>query len=162
MFKLVKIFIFFSLFFIPLSCEDDQICIEQLSLKFKAEIKPLNPSSIFTIDTIKITDITGLNNVEVFSGNSISEFQALLPQNLTTVIYKIDLTFLSTDPLQPKAPMSEVLTINYNSNNTFVSKACGFKTSYNNLSYSVGGLLTINDSKTEINNKNETHLNLQF
>jgi hypothetical protein len=141
-------------------CEDDEICIEALSSRLHVEIKPALSTSVFGINSVAVAETNG-SDIEVVAGSPTS-FKVLLPLQKTTATFKIDLLFASTDPNQTKSPITEFLTINYTTKNQYISKACGFKTKYENLNYTTTGELLVNEPKTTINNENETHLTLQY
>ena len=158
-----KIFqlLFLSCFLIFQGCEDDEICIESLSSRLNVSISAQDSNSVFSINNLVVTETTDAATIELLNENA-SSFKVLLPEDKITATYKIDVSFSSSDPLQTKAPITETLTVSYNASNEYVSKACGFKTKFENINYSTTGTLTINSPKNTINNETETHLILQY
>ena len=114
----------FTLFLI--GCEPDDICLAetpgtpQIILTFFDKTNPEIKK--------KVTDlqIKGVDNERIaYSGTSDSIAIALKTASLTT-------SFIFTTTTS-NTSYSDTLTLNYDSHDIFISRACGFKTTYSNL-----------------------------
>ncbi len=161
--KIVLLLFVFSL----LGCEKDDICDENtattplLVLEF---FDIANPTIAKSVSTLKIT-ADGLSEFGTFTG--VSKIQ--LPLNTVADFTKYKLTLNSGTV----SANTDYLQFNYVRNETFVSRACGFKTTYT-LNTADGMVLTdeipadvtwiksYTVLTSNIESSNETHIKIFF
>jgi len=163
------------------SCEKDDICdantvtTPRLVLTFY-DIN--NPSVLKNVNQLKVVG-EGMTEGIVFSATAIGDSKYVTNANTISLPLKVDQD-VSTYTLifnygnsNPNVVFTDKIQINYSRINSFVSRACGFKTNFilrpNNPiihtavpSTSGKWIQYISVEKTNIENENETHLKLFF
>lgn len=161
-----KIFLLLVLFSL-LGCEKDDICDENTTTTpllvlefFRAD----NPTIAQNVTSLKI-NAEGLSTFNTFSGVSKIELPLNTAADLTK--YKLTLNSGATNA------NTDYLQFNYARNEVFVSRACGFKTTYT--LNATGGVVRTDETPADttwitsytiltsnIENSNETHIKILF
>ncbi|MBP6040271.1 MAG: hypothetical protein KA509_00540 [Flavobacterium sp.] len=170
---------FVSIFFS--SCEKDDICdantitTPRLVLTF---YDSNNPSVLKNVNQLKVVG-EGMTEGIVFSPTAIGDSKYVTNASTISLPLKVDqdvttyhLTFNSGNS-NAAVVFTDKIRINYTRKNTFVSRACGYKTTFDlqpsnpiihtaTPSSSAKWIQYISVEKTNIENENETHLKLFF
>jgi hypothetical protein len=163
------------------SCEKDDICdantitTPRLVLSFY-DIN--NPSVLKNVNQLKVVG-EGMAEAVVFSPTAIGDSKYVTNASTISLPLKVDqdvstytLIFNSGNS-NPALVFTDKIQINYSRINSFVSRACGFKTNFslrpiNPITHtavpSTSGkwIQYISVEKTNIDNENETHIKLFF
>ncbi|MBQ0788791.1 MAG: hypothetical protein KBT69_14930 [Oceanihabitans sp.] len=132
-----------------LSCEKDDICSDETSTTARLFIEFYNSSNTENLKNVTKFRVQGVGNDDVLSGyNIVTASSVYLPlkttENTTQYIlynnYEID-----TDDVVTGNP--DTITVSYNTKLEYVSKACGYKTVFENVTISV-----VDDGDKWINN----------
>lgn len=127
----IKFLIPFCLLFALISCEDDDICVgngtPNLTVVFRNSLNTANLK-----DTLSIYS----------SLNENFENQDTIFEKIFTDSIKLQLNGLNTNQTYFKIKRrsnanSDILSVGYNPESEYVSKACGFRIVYKNLEYSI-------------------------
>lgn len=168
-----KIFILLLLVFSFSGCEKDDICDPTTSTTPRIILEFYDnalQTTLKNVSNLKVTGVGLTDSLKVFNGVSKIELPLKISDGLTnTTSYNLVLN--STIPASIN---NDVITFNYSKNTVYVSRACGFKTTFN----LVPGLtaFTFNDAATLdgewikgfdivtrlINNENEIHIKIYF
>ena len=161
-----KILLFVAFFFS--SCEKDDICNEDTTPRLIIEFYDIaNPANTKNVSSLKVTGVGQSIPLKTYSGVSKIE----LPLNISTTSTKYSL--IANSSISSLIPNEDFLEFNYVHQNIYVSRACGYKTTFD-LNTSEGVLLTdaasadllwiqdINIRTTNIDNENETHIKIYF
>lgn len=117
-------------FFAVLSCEEDDICIGEgtpnLTVVFRNNLGNENLKDTLTIEFDRFPDFPDPDTIY---------------RKVFTDSVKLPLAGLNTDKAYYRIkrrsnPVKDVLTVDYESKTEYVSKACGFRLVYRDLSYS--------------------------
>lgn len=164
--KLVSLLLVFT--FGLSSCEKDDICDANT---------PTTPRMVITFYDNndpsvqrKISNLTAVGEgMDVATGLSfagVSTISLPLKVNDTITTYKLTYNAASTVPADRNA---DVLTINYTTQNVYVSRACGFKTIFNVKSVNrtdpdgdTVWMSTVQLINPNIDSENETHVEVYF
>ena len=149
-------------------CEKDDICSEDTTPRIVLEFYDIaNPANTKNVSGLKVTSVGQSSPYKTFTGVSKIE----LPLNITSNTTKYSLINNSTS--STLIPNEDFLEFNYTKQNIYVSRACGYKTTFE-LNTTDGVLLTdattpdllwiqdINIQTTNIDNENETHIKIYF
>ncbi|MDO7136674.1 DUF6452 family protein [Algibacter lectus] len=178
-FKILFIPIMILIVGITISCERDDIC---------PAITPTTPNLI--IDLLDYTDedssknvfklvVIGVDNDEVLSGYEIvTSNQLVLPLKTTdnTTQYALINNYIlddndtpddDTDDFLSDESNIDIITINYSRTEVFVSRACGYKTIYENVTVQIESdednwiesIQPLNSNQS-VEDETETHFNL--
>jgi len=163
-----KILILLFLTIIFSGCEKDDICSEDTTPRIVLEFYDIaNPANTKNVSGLKVTGVGQSTAYKTFTGVSKIE----LPLNITTNTTKFSL--LNNSNSSTLIPNEDFLEFNYSKQNIFVSRACGYKTTFD-LNATDGVVLTdattpdllwIQDiiiQNTNIDNENETHIKIYF
>lgn len=140
--KIIPILLITSMLCYVSSCEKDDICVEGdtplLVLGFfdaEDTTEALEVSSI----RIKNIDIDSILENDSFSDRSDSGDSLNIPlrSNATSVMYEIISDSEDDDDTEVETGNRDTLTITYTTDESFISRACGFITIYNDLSVSL-------------------------
>ncbi len=144
-----KIFGFLFLLIIVISaCEKDDFCIQN----------PVTPKLILRFyDATDISNTKTADELYVWSGTKDSIFENIstdslvIPLNTTTnqTIYNLS-----------KDNVVEQFTIDYTTENEYVSRSCGYRIIFNNVSFSSNNswITEITQVETTIDNQNAAHV----
>jgi Family of unknown function (DUF6452) len=153
------------------ACEKDDICdtkTTETTPKLVVEFYDIiNPTILKTVTNLTLDTENVKDSIKLTSGNRI-----LVPLNINTnsVTYK----FIQNGGTKTTSDdNTDIITINYTTKNTFVSRACGYKTTF--VLNEVNGIMltdaTPNDNlwmretvikTTKIENENEIHVKILF
>ena len=149
-------------------CEKDDICSEDTTPRLIIEFYDIaNPANTKNVTGLKVTGVGQTNPLKTYNGVSKIE----LPLNISTTTTKYSLVLNSAN--SPLIPNEDFLEFNYAHQNIYVSRACGYKTTFD-LNATDGVILTdavipdlpwiqdINIQTTNIDNENETHIKIYF
>jgi len=118
-------------------CEKDDICVDGdaplLIIRFYDQANPENTKEV---TTLRVVGVGQASTVNTFADRSTADSLAipLRPGSLSTTFVLIS---NSKDVDELEAGNSDTLTFNHETNEVFVSRACGFIASYENLSTSL-------------------------
>ena len=148
------------------SCEKDDICTEETTPRLILEFYDIsNPSNLKTVLNLKIKGVGLTDDLGTYNG--VSKIQLPLKIDGTTTKYSLILNSLDTTPNE------DFLEFNYTTQNVYVSRACGYKTTFT-LNSPNGVIKTdaaipdsfwiqdINIQTTNITTENETHIKIYF
>jgi hypothetical protein len=174
---ILLVVILLSVFFS--GCEKDDICdaatitTPRLVLTFY-DIN--NPSVVKNVSQLKVVG-EGMTDGIIFSPNAVGNAKYLTSGSTISIPLKVDqdvttynLTFNSGNT-NPALVFTDKIQINYTRTNVFVSRACGYKTTFtlrptNSIIHSSLSsnkwIRFISVDKTTIVNENETHIKLFF
>lgn len=153
------IILLFTLYLL-VSCEIDNICIDQttphLIIRFYDKS---NTANFKKVTNLKLTFENSLN--EIVQVDAISTTDSIsLPLNVDLDYTKI---YLAKNVNETSDGVQDEFQVNYNRDEVFVSRSCGFKTIYTNVSITD---VTNNWAEniaiihTSIEKENEAHLNI--
>ena len=147
-------------------CEKDDICTEETTPRLVLEFYDIsNPSNLKTVLNLKIKGVGLTDDLGTYNG--VSKIQLPLKIDGTTTKYSLILNSLDTTPNE------DFLEFNYTTQNVYVSRACGYKTTFT-LNSPNGVIKTdaaipdsfwiqdINIQTTNITTENETHIKIYF
>jgi len=164
--KKILVLLFISI--IISGCEKDDICNEDTTPRLIIEFYDIaNPANAKNVSGLKVTGVGQSTPLKTYTGVSKIE----LPLNITTTTTKYSLIANSTS--STLIPNEDFLEFNYTHQNIYVSRACGYKTTFD-LNTTDGVILTdavspdlpwiqdINIQTINIDNENETHIKIYF
>jgi len=144
------------------SCEKDDICIDavtpHLIIRFYDKTVPTNTKAATNLK-VEVEN----SNSELIQINTTATTDSIaLPLNVDLNLTKIRLTKNVTDS---SAGILNSFTLNYESEEVFVSRSCGYKTVYHNLNVSdeiisSDWIQNINLATTDVENENQAHINI--
>jgi len=157
--KFILIFFIFLSFY---SCQKDDICIDPITPNLIIRFYDFADNSI-----LKKADNLQIKNIDIdsiYSNNLASTDSVAIPLNINKDITKYVLTINSIDSILTN---SDTITISYTRKPTFVSRSCGFKTVFNDVSISltadnnnwIKNISTI-DSILNITNETKAHVKI--
>ena len=146
-----KVILIFLLIITTTSCQDE-FCLDNTTpnLIIRFYNKDTNTDTK-SIDLIALAD--GLDTL--FDGSAIDSLYIPLDTNSTSVTYH----FSILDSLDS----NETMVINYSVEDIYVSKACGFKSTFKNFTYTITNNDWLSDSaqiETDIINENQAHVKI--
>lgn len=147
-------------------CEKDDICTEETTPRLIVEFFDIsNPSNVKTVLNLKIKGVGQTDDLGTFTGVS----KIALPLKMDGISTKYSLILNSTGT----TPNEDFLEFDYTTQNIYVSRACGYKTTFT-LNTPNGVVKTdavvpdsfwiqdINVQTTNITTENETHIKIYF
>ena len=156
------------------SCEKDDICDANTITTPRLIIDFYDNLTFGTIPTTKAVTNLGISSVG-FSNvilNAVTKIQ--VPLKVTDDVTAFTFTLNAGATVAP-LPQSDQLQFNCTRKNVFISRACGYKTTFTLNSVSLNGTIvtatnTITSTwiqkiqviQTNINNENETHIKIYF
>lgn len=167
-----KIFLLLLFIILFTACEKDDICDATTNTTPRLVIEFYDNLTIGTIPTTKninnllIVD-QGTTNAILFNGVSKIRVPLKVDNDITGYRFIINYDAAST------TPVFDDLQFNCNRNNIFVSRACGFKTTFTLATVLLNSVVLTPTSsgswiqkiqviQTNINNENETHIKIYF
>jgi hypothetical protein len=144
------------------SCEKDDICIDEttphLVIRFYDKT---STSTVKAVTNLKV-EVENSNDEFVQIGNTASLDSIVLPLNVDFDLTKIRLT---KNFSETSAGIVNAFTLNYNREEVFVSRSCGYKTIYRNVNKSDENLSSdwiqnINLLFPDIDNENQAHITI--
>ncbi len=158
--KKIIIFLFLTFVFLT-ACEKDDFCSDNpvtpsLIIRFfdddnRATTKDARRLSVWAEGKDTLTQFTSVNTDSI-----------IIPLNSidTTTVYNFKINVGGNNPIDQIAKF----TVNYTTEEEFVSRSCGFKVNFNNLSFSASENSWIKDftpeTLTTINNQNAAHVQI--
>ena len=153
------------------NCEKDDLCAETTPTTPQVVIKfydALNPDVLKSITNLQFYEVDDLDNAigDTLSENAVSEIKIPLKtmQNSTTVRFKLILNGSDTDTAND---ITDFIRFNYTKEDIYVSRACGYKTTFelnatNGFEKTtnwiqVGGIVNYS-----ITDENEAHVKIYF
>lgn len=144
--KIIPILLIASLLFYVSSCEKDDICVDGdtpllivgfYNVEDTAAFKRVENIRIRNIDIDSIISSDSYDGA--FSDRSNIADSVLVPlrSNAVTTMYQIISNSADDDETNLETGNIDTLTISYELEEAFISRACGFVTNYNNISVSV-------------------------
>lgn len=161
-----KILSLLLMVFVFSSCEKDDICADETTPKLVIEFFDIsNPSNTKNILNLKVQEVGQTDAYNTFSGKSKIE----IPLKISNTTTKYSFVLNSSDAANLN---EDFLEFNYTTQNVYVSRACGYKTTFelNNtnsgLIYSEGNdnrwMQNVVKVTNSITTQNETHLKIYF
>ena len=151
------------------SCEKDDICTEETTPQLILEFYDIsNPANLRTVLNLKVREVG--QTVDLGTFNGVSKIK--LPLKIADTTTKYSFILNSTGTTVP--PNEDFLQFNYTTQNLFVSRACGYKTTFtlDNAPNSVVKtdaatpdsfwIQDINIQTNSITTENETHIKIYF
>lgn len=142
----------FTTFVTLYSCQDE-FCSDattpQLIIRFHDKDTIANKKEIQLITWI------GLDTLEQYTGNTTDSI--VIPLNTVDTSVTYNLSILDS------IDSEETLTVNYTVEDVFVSKSCGFKSVFNNVTFTSTNnnwLNSIEQISTKITNENQVHVQI--
>ncbi len=151
------IFVFISI--VTLSCQDE-FCLEPTTPNLI--VRFINKDTITQTKRINLR-VETLNQELLFANFSGDSLVLPLNTNNTNTAYTLSIVTIPEDPNEDIIFDSEELTINYETEDVFVSKSCGYKSIFNNVNISTtnNSWLSKATSSTEnISNQNQAHVQI--
>lgn len=133
----------FTLLFLVGSCEKDDICAATTPTTPRLIIgfyDAADPETKKAVPNLRILGVRDEGDTLVSSADRTSRDSILLPlrtQDMATS-YKLIINSADDETTMEETGNTDVLIINYTPNDVFISRACGFKTTYNLISFEVG------------------------
>ncbi|MFN3754889.1 DUF6452 family protein [Flavobacterium sp.] len=167
-----KIFLLFLLAISFSACEKDDICIDEttprLVLEFYDDASPANTKNV---TGLKIKGEGAIGDLVLGTFSGVSKIYLPLKTNDDITKYSLILNSASTNPLVIN---EDFLQFNYTRENFYVSRACGYKTIFELLSFPAGVIQTEPETPdlpwirsysiqtTNIETENEVHIKIYF
>jgi len=157
-----KLLLIFVLFLSLLACEKDDICIDPITPNLIIRLYDVADGT--TIKSVANLQIKNIDQDSIFNNNITSADSITIPLNInqdsTTYVFTIN-----TDDVA--LANSDTLKISYIREAVFVSRSCGFKTIFKNVSLSlttdndnwIKSALFIEDTNT-IENETKAHVKI--
>lgn len=150
-------------------CEKDDICAEETTPRLIIEFYDIsNPANLRTVLNLKVREVGQTVDLGIFNGVS----KIKLPLKIADTTTKYSFILNSTGTTVP--PNEDFLQFNYTTQNLFVSRACGYKTTFT-LDNAPNGVVKtdvatpdsfwiqdINIQTNSITTENETHIKIYF
>jgi hypothetical protein len=150
-------------------CEKDDICVDDTTPRLILEFYDAsNPANLKNVTNLEVTATGETDSLKIFTAVSVIE----LPLRSTEDMTQYSLVLNSTSTI-PGVPNEDKLQFDYTRQNIYVSRACGYKTTYNLNSpngvtltdAAIPDLLWIQDysiQTTNIETENEVHIKIYF
>ncbi|MBU3822367.1 hypothetical protein KO566_09865 [Flavobacteriaceae bacterium XHP0103] len=146
-FKIALLLIIVILVATNTSCERDDICPESTPTTPKLIIEFYNNNAPENLKAVPKLRVQGINNNEALPGYDIVNTNNIeLPLRTDTIAtqYKLHNNYSINDNGTPNDTSDDflngnedIITIKYNTEQIFVSRACGYKTIFNNVSLTI-------------------------
>lgn len=151
--KISRLIVLLGIFSAFYSCQDE-FCIEpttpELILRFYNK-----DSTNFTTKQIQLVAWVGADTISYVNGSSSDSIALPIDTQKTSVTY--------TFSIQDSIPSQETFTINYTVEDVYVSKACGFKSIFNDFTITHtqdNWIDSLAQQTTEIINQNQAHVQI--
>ena len=140
-----------------IACEDDEICLEELSPRLNVEFID-SVGERQSLDSIFVSILTSDDlSRKITSIDSANVDSLLIP--LTDLSNPLRLIFVRST-----GGLADTITINYTENIEYISKACGFKRTLTDLSFghTSNQIININTNQSSLIDEQETHLSITY
>ena len=139
------------------ACEPDDICLEGTPGSPKLIVVFYDKNQTDTKKSVTDLQIMGVN-MEILLYDSTTDSIAL---PLKTILGSTSFSFIAT---QNGNTLEDIITFNYDPEDQFISRACGYKTRFNNLTFSTSNTLNwidfIEIINYSISDTNNTHVKI--
>ena len=139
------------------ACEPDDICLEGTPGSPKLIAVFYDKNQTDTKKSVTDLQIMGVN-MEILLYDATTDSIAL---PLKTILSSTSFSFIAT---QNGNTLEDIITFNYDPEDKFISRACGFKTRFNNLTFSTSNTLNwvefIEILTNSISDTNNTHVKI--
>ena len=139
------------------ACEPDDICLEGTPGSPKLIVVFYDKNQTDTKKSVTDLQIKGVNR-EILLYDSTTDSIAL---PLKTILSSTSFSFIAT---QNGNTLEDIIIFNYDPEDKFISRACGFKTRFNNLTFSTSNTLNwvefIEILTDSISDTNNTHVKI--
>ncbi|MEN8185912.1 MAG: DUF6452 family protein [Bacteroidota bacterium] len=164
--KNYKNILFFILITILVSCEKDDICLEENTPKLIIRFYDNeNPALFKNVSNLAIR-IEGLEGFYVNEGISTTTDSIAVPLEVVKDFTKIELILNGADE-DADNDNSDFIDVNYNRTDEFISRSCGFKTIYNTVEFQLNPdteewikIITPVESPQNITNEKNRHVKI--
>ncbi|WP_445956488.1 DUF6452 family protein [Yeosuana sp.] len=171
--------LFILITIVSLSCEPDDICPESTPTTPSLIIRLYDISNQESKKNVSGLRIQGVGNDNVLTNfNVVTTDSIILPLKTDAIStqYKLHKEYTYNDNNTPDDPNDDVIggnediiTINYNTQEIFVSRACGYKTIFENVTITLENdgnnwiqfIQPVNDNQS-VENETAAHFNLFF
>jgi len=154
-----KYFVLFVLVLSIISCETDDICIDETTPHLIIRFYDKTDTSKFKkVTNLKVEVVDAYDNIIKISKSSTDSI--VIPLNIDLDLTKIQLTKNFSDTSDG---IEDSFTLSYNREDIFVSNSCGFKTVYNDINkqdISINWIQNINILFANVDNENQAHINI--
>lgn len=147
------------------NCEKDDICASEIQTTPKLVIEfydSANPSKLKNVSYLRVAEPTFENG---YSFNAVNTINIPLRTNQDTSTLNFVLNGSDSDPTND---VLDAITFNYSRTETYISRACGYKTTFI-LKETEGLIIPTNNwilnyeiIQYNINNEDETHVKIYF
>jgi hypothetical protein len=130
-----------------ISCERDDICSGTTPTTPKLMIEFYDRVDTETVKFVPQIRVQGVNNIEILEGYNAVNVQKLelpLRTDTTATQYRLRRDYSNNNNGTPDDPSDDfpngnedIITIKYTTENVFVSRACGYKTVFKNVSLTI-------------------------
>jgi len=144
------------------SCEKDDICIDEVTPHLVIRFyDKASTSTVKKVSNLKV-EVENSNDEFVQIGSTTSLDSIVLPLNVALDLTKIRLT---KNFIDNSTGIVNSFTLNYDREEVFVSRSCGYKTIYKNVNksdenLSLDWIHNINLLFTNIDNENQAHITI--
>ncbi len=139
------------------ACEPDDICLEGTPGSPKLIAVFYDKNQTDTKKSVTDLQIMGVN-MEILLYDATTDSIAL---PLKTILSSTSFSFIAT---QNGNTLEDIITFNYDPEDKFISRACGFKTRFNNLTFSTSNTINwvefIEILTDSISDTNNTHVKI--
>ena len=132
---------------IIISCERDDICPESTPTTPKLIIEfydSANPESIKFVPQIRVQGVNNDNVLEGYEATNVDDLILPLRTDTTATQYRLRKDYSNNNAGTPDDPSDDfpngnedIITIKYTTEQVFVSRACGYKTVFRNISLTI-------------------------
>ncbi len=139
-------------FVLIISCEKDDICLENTTPNLMLKFYDFENDTL--VKTIKIDSIRVLNKA------LISNYTA---QSFDSILIPLDVNQYATSYQITSGNLADTIYFSYDRNDIFVSRSCGYKTNFENLtidSTTNNWIKAYNINTTIIDNDTTAHINI--
>lgn len=139
-------------FVLIISCEKDDICLENTTPNLMLKFYDFENDTL--VKTIKIDSIRVLNKA------LISNYTA---QSFDSILIPLDVNQYATSYQITSGNLTDTIYFSYDRNDIFVSRSCGYKTNFENLtidSTTNNWIKAYNINTTIIDNDTTAHINI--
>ncbi len=126
----IRIILLIIIFITINSCERDDICIDQITPRLVIKFYNNDDQTLLKRFSQLSVKVIGVENDSInFSSND----SIIIPLKVTEDVTKFIITLDSDENTFNR----DTLTVNYNREDVFVGRSCGFKTVFNNANYTL-------------------------
>lgn len=145
--KVIILLICLTLAGITISCERDDICPESTPTTPKLMIEfydSANPENVKFVPQIRVQGVNNDVVLEGYNGANIQKLELPLRTDTTATQYRLRKDYSNNNAGTPDDPSDDfpngnedIITIKYATEQVFVSRACGYKTVFRNVTLTI-------------------------